>query len=233
MKKQPRTIQAVPDRDRIMDVMRDNPNGLRAELERIRAEERAKTLEECAKLERALAAEREKVRLLEDANRKIGRQLLDHSEALNVQGEQLVAEREKVRILREALNGIAPMVGWGGSEPEDLCDDPERSILRCEYCRGTDEGSPNEVKHSKGCPVPAIHAALAATEPSATPRSVTPTDNNDIRHEAQGNLAFLLSVIRCGEQLSDDEEANVRRVIAELGKSCKPEWIETTIGGSE
>lgn len=46
---------------------------------------------------------------------------------------------------------------------------------------------------------------------------LTPTPNGDIRHEAAGNLAFMLSVIRCGEQLSAGEEENVRRVIRELG----------------
>lgn len=47
----------------------------------------------------------------------------------------------------------------------------------------------------------------------------TPTPNDSILHAAQGNLAFLLSVIRCGEKmLHSDEEANVRRIIEELGK---------------
>jgi hypothetical protein len=49
--------------------------------------------------------------------------------------------------------------------------------------------------------------------------SSTPSPNNDIRHVAAGNLAFLLSVIRCGEKLSEDEEQNVRRVIAELQRA--------------
>jgi hypothetical protein len=53
----------------------------------------------------------------------------------------------------------------------------------------------------------------------------TPAQSNDIRHEAAGNLAFLLSVIRCGEQLSDDEEANVRRVIGELRKASEAEEL--------
>lgn len=44
-----------------------------------------------------------------------------------------------------------------------------------------------------------------------------PTESKGIHHEAAGNLAFLLSVVRCGETLSDDEVANVRRVIADLG----------------
>ncbi len=47
----------------------------------------------------------------------------------------------------------------------------------------------------------------------------TPIENNSVFHEAQGNLAFLLSVIRCGERLSPDEEANVRRVIERLGET--------------
>lgn len=45
----------------------------------------------------------------------------------------------------------------------------------------------------------------------------TPTPNNSIAHRAAGNLGFLLSVIRCGEPLSHEEEANVRKVIKELG----------------
>lgn len=44
----------------------------------------------------------------------------------------------------------------------------------------------------------------------------TPEINTDIRHAAAGNLAFLLSVIRCGEPLSTDEEANVRSLIGRL-----------------
>ena len=40
--------------------------------------------------------------------------------------------------------------------------------------------------------------------------------NDSVFQEARGNLAFLLSVIRCGEQLSDQEEQNVRRVIQRL-----------------
>jgi hypothetical protein len=46
--------------------------------------------------------------------------------------------------------------------------------------------------------------------------SVTPIDNPSVFQEARGNLSFLLSVIRCGEQLSEGEESNVRRVIARL-----------------
>lgn len=44
----------------------------------------------------------------------------------------------------------------------------------------------------------------------------TPTENNDPRHAAIGNLSFLMSVIRCGEQLSADEEACIRKTIARL-----------------
>jgi hypothetical protein len=44
----------------------------------------------------------------------------------------------------------------------------------------------------------------------------TPTPNKAITHRAAGNLAFLLSVIRCGESLSPEEEASVRSVIQEL-----------------
>lgn len=40
--------------------------------------------------------------------------------------------------------------------------------------------------------------------------------NNSATHAAAGNLAFLLSVIRCGETLHADEEANVREVIRRL-----------------
>jgi hypothetical protein len=44
-----------------------------------------------------------------------------------------------------------------------------------------------------------------------------------IQHEGAGNLAFLLSVIRCGEKLSDAEEVNVRRVIGLLnGRPAAP-----------
>ena len=46
----------------------------------------------------------------------------------------------------------------------------------------------------------------------------TPTENNSALHAAAGNLAFLLSVIRCGEQLSEDEILNVRTVIERCGK---------------
>ncbi len=49
----------------------------------------------------------------------------------------------------------------------------------------------------------------------------TPIENTDIRHEAAGNLAFLLSVIRCGETLSEAEENNVRRVIDALNEASK------------
>lgn len=45
---------------------------------------------------------------------------------------------------------------------------------------------------------------------------LTPTENNAIRHSAAGNLAFLLSVIRSGEQLDPAEEAVIQRTIFEL-----------------
>lgn len=61
-----------------------------------------------------------------------------------------------------------------------------------------------------------------ATELSA----LTPTPNTDIRHEAAGNLAFLLSVIRCGESLSEAEESNVRRVIEGLGVTPVPPGMD-------
>ena len=49
--------------------------------------------------------------------------------------------------------------------------------------------------------------------------SQTPIENASVEHEAAGNLAFLLSVIRCREDLSEAEEANVRRVIKRLHKA--------------
>lgn len=56
----------------------------------------------------------------------------------------------------------------------------------------------------------------------AASEHLTPTENNDIRHVAAGNLAFLLSVIRCGETLSGVEEANVRSVIDKLEAAAQP-----------
>jgi len=53
----------------------------------------------------------------------------------------------------------------------------------------------------------------------------TPTDNTDPRHAACGNLSFLLSVIRCGEQLSDDEEAGIRRTMQRLDDAMKAETL--------
>jgi hypothetical protein len=44
----------------------------------------------------------------------------------------------------------------------------------------------------------------------------TPAENKSPIHAAQGNLAFLLSVIRCGESLSAVEEANARKVIKDF-----------------
>jgi hypothetical protein len=44
----------------------------------------------------------------------------------------------------------------------------------------------------------------------------TPIPNNSTAHKAAGNLAFLLSVIRCGEPLHSDEEAHVREIIDQL-----------------
>lgn len=63
------------------------------------------------------------------------------------------------------------------------------------------------------------HSAVEMTRPceACLQKAATPVTITDIRHEAAGNLAFLLSVARCGETLSDDEVANVRRVIAALG----------------
>ncbi len=48
----------------------------------------------------------------------------------------------------------------------------------------------------------------------------TATETNDVRQHAAGNLAFLLSVIRCGEQLSPDEEAVIRKTIARLTEAA-------------
>jgi hypothetical protein len=52
--------------------------------------------------------------------------------------------------------------------------------------------------------------------PRPASRSFAATDTNDVRLAAAGNLAFLLSVIRCGEQLSPDEETAIRRTIDRL-----------------
>jgi hypothetical protein len=41
-------------------------------------------------------------------------------------------------------------------------------------------------------------------------------ESDSLFRAAAGNMAFLLSVIRCREQLSPDEEANVRHVIERL-----------------
>ena len=46
-------------------------------------------------------------------------------------------------------------------------------------------------------------------------QKVVPT-NLWICHEAAGNLAYLLSIIRCKEELNDEERANVYRVIGLL-----------------
>lgn len=46
--------------------------------------------------------------------------------------------------------------------------------------------------------------------------SQTPIKNNSLLHKAAGNLAFLLSAIRCGERLHDDEEKHVREIIDAL-----------------
>src|ERR1035438_3716874 len=61
---------------------------------------------------------------------------------------------------------------------------------------------------------------------------LTPPPNGDIRHAAAGNLGFLLSVIRCGEKLSDDEEQNVRRVIKELEVASTPEPLAGPSAGA-
>jgi hypothetical protein len=53
-------------------------------------------------------------------------------------------------------------------------------------------------------------------EQSNTPTAWTPTENSSVYYRARGNLAFLLSAIRCGDQLSTDEEAGIRKTIAAL-----------------
>lgn len=53
-------------------------------------------------------------------------------------------------------------------------------------------------------------------------QQLTPSPNNSLTHAAAGNLAFLLSVIRCGESLSKDEEANVRKIIQHLESPNSP-----------
>ncbi|HET9564092.1 MAG TPA: hypothetical protein VFP27_06200 [Mycobacterium sp.] len=49
------------------------------------------------------------------------------------------------------------------------------------------------------------------------PQTQTPEHTTDLCAIASGNLSFLLSVVRCGEQLSPEEEAVIRRTIAALG----------------
>jgi hypothetical protein len=53
------------------------------------------------------------------------------------------------------------------------------------------------------------------------PMAQTPIENDDIRHRAAGNLGFLLSVIRCGEQLSTDEEACIRKTMTLLSEAAR------------
>jgi hypothetical protein len=47
-----------------------------------------------------------------------------------------------------------------------------------------------------------------------------PNDSKDIRSRAVDNLEFLLSMIRSGETLLEDEESNVRKVIEKLKESA-------------
>lgn len=54
---------------------------------------------------------------------------------------------------------------------------------------------------------------MDATQPASAFAAI---ETNDVRHAAAGNLAFLLSVIRCGEQLSADEETAIRKTIDRL-----------------
>jgi hypothetical protein len=72
----------------------------------------------------------------------------------------------------------------------------------------------------------------------STPReegtAQTPEPNNSLPHRAAGNLAFLLSVIRCGEPLSAAEEANVRTIIDELeGRHRVPHVIRASLPPTE
>lgn len=50
---------------------------------------------------------------------------------------------------------------------------------------------------------------------------MTLLQDDSVFQEARGNLSFLLSVIRCGEDLHPDEEENVRRVIQRLADEQK------------
>jgi hypothetical protein len=68
---------------------------------------------------------------------------------------------------------------------------------------------------------PRIEIPEGSTMPILVHEPTTPAANDSIFHEAQGNLSFLLSVIRCGEKLSDGEEKNVRRVIDRLTEAEK------------
>jgi hypothetical protein len=52
--------------------------------------------------------------------------------------------------------------------------------------------------------------------PEAPPEANTIIPNDSLMHKAAGNLAFLMSVIRCGEVLHADEEAHVREIIDAL-----------------
>jgi len=67
-------------------------------------------------------------------------------------------------------------------------------------------------------------------------RALQTLPRRDIKAEAAGNLALLLSVIRCREVLSNDEEENVLRVIRELREipdsaaTPGPRKAETTNG---
>lgn len=54
----------------------------------------------------------------------------------------------------------------------------------------------------------------------------TPINITDVRLKAVGNLAFLLSVIRCGEQLSDAEEKCIQETITELKASAEKDQQE-------
>lgn len=56
-----------------------------------------------------------------------------------------------------------------------------------------------------------------------SPKAHTPVPNDDQCLRAASYLSFLLGVIRCGEQLSPDEEVVIRNVITELMDANAPE----------
>ena len=79
---------------------------------------------------------------------------------------------------------------------------------------------------------PESEADPVSTTPGVRGTATTPTPNDSLQHEAAGNLAFLLSLLRSGDKLHPDEEANARRVINELEAAAQSEdtarldWLE-------